>query len=72
MIGLVSLNQIVERLLVSRLLFPELFNPSLRRRRESIWRRLLGLFIRIGKQIFSFYQPYCHLYHRKLRITSLC
>jgi len=33
MIALVSLNQIVERLLVSRLLFPELFNPTLRRRR---------------------------------------
>jgi len=33
MIALVALDQIVERLLVSRLLFPELFNPSLRGRR---------------------------------------
>ena len=70
MIALVSLDQIVERLLVSRLLFPELFNPSLRGRRESIWRRLLRLFLRIGKQIFSFYQSYRHLYHRSSEIRQ--
>ena len=67
---LVALDQIVERLLVSRLLFPELFNPSLRGRRQSIRRWLLGLFLRIGKQIFSLYQSYRHLYHRNSEIRQ--
>ena len=61
---LIALDQIVERLLVSRLLFPELFDPPLRGRRESIWRWLLRLFLRIGKQFFSLYQSYRHIYHR--------
>ena len=65
---LAALDQIVERLLVSRLLFFKLFNPSLRGRRESIWRWLLRLFLRIGKQIFSLYQSYCHLYHRNSEV----